>query len=222
MRSLKKKLNINSIRSLMAFSLLELLIVISIITILAALLLPALSTVRLKAKSIQCMNNLKQINLAINMYSNDNQGWFVPTKASTSTWVYWYMILGQNGYIATNSYASASTMDTGKTILHCPSASLGESSGFGVYYALNNYFCNVPTATSPGYTFLQIHKVKYPSLSVICADGYGTISPDYKNSTPSYYVYWRHPGANADFLFADGHIQPVSLIKAATLKWNNF
>lgn len=203
------------------FTLLELLIVISIIAILASILMPALSSVRQKTKSIQCVGNVKQIGLGISMYSNDNNGWLVPYQTASGVWKYWYLILGEGDYIPKNSYASSSIGDTGNTIMHCPASKPDEKGGYGTYYGINNYFCNTPSSSTIGATFLQIHKVLHPSLSVICADGKGTISPDWINNTPTYSVYWRHPGATANFLFVDGHVQPAFMSRVANLKWKN-
>ncbi len=59
-----------------AFSLIELLVVVSVIGIMSALLLPAIQKAKEKAKSAICANNLRQIGYAFKMYAEDNEGYY--------------------------------------------------------------------------------------------------------------------------------------------------
>ena len=144
-----------------AFTLIELLVVIAIIAILAAMLLPALSRAKLKAQGVHCLNNGKQMMIAMQMYCGDSRDYYPPNEDSSGAaygWVRGNMSWQSQSTDLTNtlnltdSRYSLLAPYTAKNfqIYHCPADTVPSPLGRSLVQRVRSFAMNQAVGTRVG------------------------------------------------------------------------
>jgi prepilin-type N-terminal cleavage/methylation domain-containing protein len=150
------------------FTLVELLVVISIIALLVAILLPALSKARSQAKRLLCMTNVRSLTQALHLYANDWEGRFPPmalaSNASDPIYGYWTYSQDTNLYQGGNYqrvhlgllFPDYLAWDVGRDVLYCPFATSKPEDGWGYHIPEDPYpwdpYASPPSGSS-GYSY---------------------------------------------------------------------
>ena len=188
------------------FTLVELLIVIAMIAVLAAMLLPALNRARDTAKSIGCTNNLRQFGLAAQQYALENQDTIVPgiLALNSTTW-YPLLVSTMHSNYTMSLRVKLSSCPLEKLPLKVGAPNLSNCFTYG-HYAINSCLAGRGEITGK---IRKIHSVQQSSGAVLAVDNARLQNYFVDYAVPSFINFVRHTmGTNV--LFLDGHVNKVS------------
>ncbi len=145
-----------------AFTLIELLVVIAIIAILAAMLLPALSSAKQKAWTISCTSNLRQLGIALKLFADENNDYY-PVSGAKVVWDQLDPTTKAYGWMQQIVAVTGST-----NVFHCPGNAqlpVDNQSPF-------NYFngCRAAYVTAGGFAPVKATRITAPTAYVLSGD----------------------------------------------------
>ncbi|HYG35821.1 MAG TPA: DUF1559 domain-containing protein [Clostridia bacterium] len=229
--------NLHKREILEAFTLIEVLVVIAIIGILAALLMVGIEKAKAQAQSANCKSNLRQINLAMRMYCNDNKhfpgSWWIHQDIGVDHYVWPERLLEQAGKNRKVFRCPASRPDAAwdpsiNKTLGCVTAT-GELDPYGIHwrarfsYGYNDWGLMQKKLDDPDYPqlglggdvsgpffkgFMTESHVRNPSEMIMFGDSKDDASFD-GSIDPTEEDQWpsNRHGKRTNLLFVDGHIE---------------
>ena len=230
MKHVKSNDNVpNAKKKFASFTLIELLVVIAIIAILAAMLMPALQQARDRAKTLNCVSNMKTLGTAYQLYIDNNDGWCMKAYAysNVSYGNHWVYQLTQGGYIQESKpdsqrYKSIACPAAVRVVDHAnPLKNLGVGINVNTFGGAVNSDIGLQRYAKQS----EISAFKNDSKLIVFAD---TPTAGTGNTAETYFVAgaiyelnptaWRTPSArhnlNMNAVFFDGHAGTLSVQEA--------
>jgi len=194
------------------FTLIELLVVIGILGILCSLLMPVLKSVRDMSRSTVCMNNLKQIGLAIVEYANDNNSYPPRIWLDGVSSSYWHQQLIRNEYLAGPVLISGPGDEPRPGVLQCPVENFSNggksqtgSWWSGTHYGINSWITGGSTISAWSH---MLTLDKNPAERYLILDAYWAGASTIGQSA------FRHK-TKVNILFTDGHVDGQNTLPAS-------
>jgi prepilin-type processing-associated H-X9-DG protein/prepilin-type N-terminal cleavage/methylation domain-containing protein len=209
----------------LAFTLIEMLVVIAIIAVLAATAFPGYQSMMGNSRAAQCTSNLREIFNGIQGYVQDNNGIYPPsTTGNNGVNGYWFAAIGP--YLGEGRRFDQSKVNSGpwpqNIPFACPSCTNHGWGGAGIDVGINGFQVGATQNTNNATTALRIAKASALSTTLLVADAKGP------NGGGAWQIGWRI-GANggsfasvaadqidprhkgrANVLYFDGHVGQVT------------
>ncbi len=205
-----------------AFTLLELLIVISIIAVLTGIALPVFGAAKVRGQQVSCASNLRQIGIALQAYASENDGNLPETTHTTGVKL-------ENAWI----FTLKSFLSNIDRVRICPADPIGEErlKANGTSYVLNSYVF-VPKIGPFGQNLGSLNntrKLPYPARTLVAfnvSDEQGAAATNDHTHGDAWPKNWRrlrgdiepnrfrasrsntdHTNGSANYLYLDGHVE---------------
>jgi prepilin-type N-terminal cleavage/methylation domain-containing protein len=221
MVEVNQKSKIKNQKSIRGFTLIELLVVIAIISLLLALLVPSLGRAKSLARRVACSHNLKQIDLAMDMYTHDHDGKYPCAQDPVSTQPPYWLWMGRGWRHWVRPYLNAAIDVNNPSVLLCPADRTDPAKYESTSYSYSMTFYHSPeqidamsaatdTYTNPQPSIAQrIGDVAAPSGKILLGEWLSNHTPVEKDQG-----WWDERGTRC-FLLADGQ---AAFLEAKTIR----